>query len=227
MEYSKEIDDLLVAADQAWQKDKAAIKERDDTIAEVWSILTGWDKGRLANNTHVAADDPRKAVIEAAKKAVDGRSDSMKEMLDVRQCLAVAKEEAVTLKDERDEARQACDRLLDAISQGTRVAIKKQQTIEAERDEAIRCSEKFQADNESLRKQLKQVTTDAGYYFNETFQKWQRIVQESPAPSKLWDPDADLAAVLDRVRRLERWINEYGPHTVLGKEIAADVKAGK
>ena len=45
------------------------------------------------------------------------------------------------------------------------------------------------------------------------------------APNKLWNPELDLTTVLNRVRRLERYI-ESGSH-ILMDEIRADVKAGK
>lgn len=53
-----------------------ALEERDQArkeiaklrgqIAEAWSILTGWDAGRIADGSHEASADPGKALIEAA-----------------------------------------------------------------------------------------------------------------------------------------------------------------
>ena len=51
--------------------------------------------------------------------------------------------------------------------------------------------------------------------------------ERTATANRLWNPELDLAAVLDRVRRLERFAVTIDCRSEVWKDIAADVKAGK
>jgi hypothetical protein len=120
---------------------EARIGELQATIAQAWSILTGWDAVRLKNGSHTASADPAAALLEACSALVRERNQlrtlasQQRDEIERLNCLADAVECL------RDIGRQTgCDHVDDP--DGRRKLVNcVEETIakaEAERDEARR-----------------------------------------------------------------------------------------
>ena len=214
-----------------FQDVEAAIKERDDTIAEVWSILTGWDKARMFNGTVQGTDDKRAAVTEAAKQAkvtMETLKLQLTEAMQYAENRRMIESEIRTVlhcSPNEDVLQKAASTYLAA----TAPDVAKCNSISKEclLQDAIKAVDE-------LREDIRQDGLLSHHV--ENFARLDTIklalmgsTRTSP-PNKLWNPELDLSAVLDRVRRLERWValecdsNEYKEAS---RGIGADVRAGK